>query len=97
MDDEGVRSWFTFPVLLPEGTDRAKVIRGLDAAGIETADYFPAVQTLPGYCERVRSHGSLAVSTMLGERLLCLPFWSGLDEIVMTQVVGALTAELAQP
>jgi perosamine synthetase len=97
MDDEGLRSWFTFPVLLPANCDRTTVMRRLDAAGIESADYFPAVQTLPGYAGRLRNHGPLAVSTRLGERLLCLPFWSGLKDELIGQVVDALTATLAHP
>ncbi len=95
-DDDGVRSWFAYPVLLPVGTDRARVMKHLDGAGIETADYFPAVHTIPGYGERLRLTGSLAVSTMLGERLLSLPFFSGLDDARMNKVVVALTDALAQ-
>ncbi len=93
-DDEDVRSWFTYPVLLPVGTDRVRVMQHLSAAGIETADYFPAVHTLPGYRERLRLHGSLTVSTMLGERLLCLPFFGGLDEVLMNHVAVALADAL---
>ena len=96
VEEKNVRSWFTFPVLLPAGTDRAMVMQQLDTVGIETADYFPAVHTIPGYCERLRIHGSLTVSTLLGERLLCLPFWSGLEEQLMDNVVTALTAALAR-
>ncbi len=96
VEEKNVRSWVTFPVLLPTGTDRAMVMQQLDTVGIETADYFPAVHKIPGYCERLRIHGSLTVSTLLAERLLSLPFWSGLEEQLMDNVVAALTAALAR-
>ena len=70
------RSWFTFPVLLPEGVDRHRVIQGLGELGIEAADYFPAIHQT--YSD-VKCAGDLIVSEALASRTLCLPFWDGVE------------------
>lgn len=73
------RSWFTCPVLLPAGCDRIHLRAQMANDGIATAEYFPAVHTLPGYANLARSSGALPVSEMLGEHLLALPFWVGIE------------------
>jgi len=75
----GVRSWFTFPVLLSTAVNRAQLMRFLSVNGIDSADYFPALHTLNGFTGKLDSLDSLAVSEDLGRRLLCLPFWPGMQ------------------
>lgn len=94
LGEDQQRSWFAFPVLLPAGSDRAAIMGRLAVAGIETADYFPPVHTLPGYAERVRVAGPLSVSEDLGGRLMSLPFWGGISAEQQAEVAEALTAAL---
>jgi dTDP-4-amino-4,6-dideoxygalactose transaminase len=81
------RSWFTFPVLLPEDTDRERVIEGLREAGIEAADYFPAIHKI---YNGIKSAGDLSVSEALGRRTLCLPLWDGVENHI-EEITAALT------
>jgi len=83
------RSWFTMPVLLPEGTDRRRVIAGLEEAGIEAADYFAAIHQIRS---GVKCAGDLKVSEALGSRMLCLPFWDGVEHHIdeITTVLNKL-------
>ena len=76
------RSWFTFPVILPQGIDRDEVMLRLTERGIESANYFPAIHTQLRYKNFVKVCGSLAVSEDLGNRVLCLPFWPGVEDHV---------------
>jgi perosamine synthetase len=81
------RSWFTFPVLLPEGADRERVIEGLREAGIEAADYFQAIHKI---YSGIKSAGDLSVSETLGRRTLCLPLWDGVEKHI-EEITTALT------
>lgn len=90
------RSWFTFPVLLPPGTDRSRVMQRLTQAGIETGAYFPALHTISGVGAQVRQSGPLAVSEALGARLLCLPFWRGMTS-EPEMIAGELSHALGNP
>ena len=81
------RSWFTFPVLLPEGADRERVIEGLREAGIEVADYFQAIHKI---YSGIKSAGDLSVSETLGRRTLCLPLWDGVEKHI-EEITTALT------
>jgi perosamine synthetase len=90
------RSWFTFPVLLPNGANRPRIMERLKVAGIESADYFPALQTLPAYAGEVRQTGPLSSSASLGARLLCLPFWQGMTS-EPEMIAGHLADALGPP
>ncbi|HAK50897.1 MAG TPA: polysaccharide biosynthesis protein [Gammaproteobacteria bacterium] len=87
------RSWFTFPVLLPDGVDRARVKDELGKQGIASAEYFPAIQTLPVYKERIRASCDLLVSEDIGRRVLCLPFWRGV-EVHIPEIIESLANSL---
>ena len=76
------RSWFTFPVILPKGIDRGEVMLKLTEMGIESANYFPAIHTQRRYRNCVKVSGSLHVSENLAKRVLCLPFWPGVEDHV---------------
>lgn len=87
-------SWFTMPIILPAAVDRDQLMAGLAGRGIETADYFPAIHTLEVFAPLVRTAGDLATSCELGQRLLCLPFWPGIEpwiEEIADEVALSLT------
>ena len=88
------RSWFTYPVLLPERVDRDAVRSRLVAAGIASAAYFPPLHRLPGLVDRVRICGPLSNSDDLGRRLLSLPLWSGMEEGEVAEVAEVLMAAM---
>jgi len=87
------RSWFTFPVLLPDGVDRDRVKGQLAKQGIASAEYFPAIQTLSGYRDRIRISGDLSASEDISQRVLCLPFWRGVEAHI-PEIVESLADSL---
>ena len=86
------RSWFTFPVILPSGVCRSEIMLRLLEKGIESASYFPAIHTQKMYRQCVRISGNLEVSEDLGNRVLCLPFWPGVEAHIaeIVESVGVL-------
>jgi dTDP-4-amino-4,6-dideoxygalactose transaminase len=88
------RSWFTYPVLLPEHLDRAAVRAALASAGIASAAYFPPLHRVPGLADQVRVDSDLTHSEDLGQRLLSLPLWSGMGEGEVNRVAEVLRSSL---
>ena len=94
-DAEHKRSWFVYPVRLPEHIDREHVIDALAAAGIETSRYLPSVHLQPYMRERYGfREGMFPVSEEASKRLLALPFYSSIDEGDQSRVVDALRRAL---
>ncbi len=87
------RSWFTYPIQLLHA-DRSSVQATLLAAGIESADYFPAIHLLPGFAACVRCFGSLEVTESLGKSLISLPFFVSMTKADVDVVTSALKAIL---
>jgi perosamine synthetase len=89
------RCWFTMPVLLPRGSNRDGVMAHLNSQGIATADYFPVIHSWPNLTARVVRSGDLRCSDDLSGRLLCLPFWEGVEEhieFIVRELGSALEA-----
>lgn len=75
-------SWFTFPVLLPEGirqSDRDEIWQQLRELGIESGRYFPPAHLQPVIRKFPFRCGDLSVTTDVAQRLLCLPFFNSLE------------------
>jgi len=92
--DDAERSWFTYPVLLPIGSDRSRVMARLAAAGIGSAAYFPPLHRIPGLADQLVMRTPLPVSEDLGTRLLSLPLWSGMSESEVAEVCEVLLGQL---
>ncbi|MCH2338190.1 MAG: DegT/DnrJ/EryC1/StrS family aminotransferase, partial [Pseudomonadales bacterium] len=94
IDPTSRRGWFTFPLLLPPGIDRDRVMTTMEKAGIETADYFTALHRLSGYEDLCVRRSPLDNSDDIGRRLLCLPLWEGMDdgtiETIATELSNAI-------
>ena len=94
IDPTSRRGWFTFPLLLPPGIDRDRVMTTMEKAGIETADYFTALHRLSGYEDLCVRRSLLDNSDDIGRRLLCLPLWEGMDdgtiETIATELSNAI-------
>lgn len=95
--DVNARSWFTFPVLLPKGLGRSAVVERMAEMDIETAAHFPALHQLGPAFASIKPEPSTPVSAALGERLLCLPFWEGMDKEHVARVIHALETSIRSP
>ena len=89
-DSESRRGWFTFPLLLPQEIDRDRVMVAMKDQGIETADYFPALHDLPDYGDFCIQRSPLDTARDVGQRLLCVPLWEGLDDGTIETIAAEL-------
>ena len=89
-DSESRRGWFTFPMLLPQEIDRDRVMVAMKDQGIETADYFPALHDLPDYGDFCIQRSPLDTARDVGQRLLCVPLWEGLDDGTIETIAAEL-------
>ena len=92
------RSWFVFVVQLPAGLDRDGVVRALDARGIQSKPYLPAIHLMSFYRERFgHREGEFPVCEDIAARSLALPFFPELGEGEVARVSEALGAVLEGP
>jgi len=84
------RSWFVFPVRLPEGADRDGVIRKLGEKGIPAKAYLPSIHLFPHLAEFGYREGQFPVAESVAARSLALPFHAGLSETDVDRVGAAL-------
>ena len=89
-DSESRRGWFTFPMLLPREIHRDRVMVAMEEVGIETADYFPALHDLPDYGDFCIQRSPLDTARDVGQRLLCVPLWEGLDDGTIETIAAEL-------
>lgn len=89
-DSESRRGWFTFPMLLPREINRDRVMVAMKDQGIETADYFPALHDLPDYGDFCIQRSALDTAKDVGQRLLCVPLWEGLDDGTIETIAAEL-------
>jgi perosamine synthetase len=94
-DDAHRRSWFVYPVWLPEAVDRERVIAHLADRGIGTARYLPSIHLQPYMRERFGFRdGMLPVSEEASRRLLAVPFFTEISPEQQERVVDALAGAL---
>ncbi len=89
-DTASRRGWFTFPMLLSPEIDRDKVMVAMKDRGIETADYFPALHDLPDYGNFCIQRSVLDIAKDVGQRLLCVPLWEGINDGTIETIVAEL-------
>lgn len=89
------RSWFVFPVRLPEGSDRDGVIRRLGEQGIPAKAYLPSIHLFPHLAEFGYQEGQFPVAESVAARSLALPFHAGLSEGDIDRIAEALGEALA--
>ena len=78
-------------VLLPEGTDREKVMEGMKAHGVQTSIHYPPVHTFSYYRERYGDRmPPLPVTEALAARELTLPLYPGMSNSDVEIVADAL-------
>jgi perosamine synthetase len=89
------RSWFVYPVRLPEGADRSSVISSLAEQGIASKAYLPCIHTMPPYRERFGfKGGEFPVAERAAARSLALPFFGAMTEEQVERVCTALAGAL---
>jgi len=91
------RGWFVFVVQLPDGFDRAEVIRALAERGVQSKPYLPAIHLMSFYRERFgHRSGEFPVCEDVAARSLALPFFPELSEAQIARVAGAMRAALGR-
>ncbi len=88
------RSWFVFPVRLPEGADRDAVIGRLAEEGIPAKAYLPCIHLFPHLKELGYSEGMFPVAEGVAARSMALPFFGDMTEAETDRVAGALDKAL---
>ena len=98
---QGTRSWFVYVIELRERyqrADRDALCKALQHAGIGCAPYFPAIHLQPYYRDRFGfERGDFPRCEYASDRTLALPFFDGLTEAEIGQVVETLRAHLPKP
>ena len=93
----GQRGWFVFVVQLPRGVERDETVRALAAHGVQSKPYLPAIHLMSFYRERFGHRpGEFPVCEDVAARSLALPFFPGLTEGQIAQVVSALRSVLGR-
>jgi len=91
------RGWFVFVIQLPRGVDRDETVRALAGHGVQSKPYLPAIHLMSFYRERFGHRpGEFPVCEEVAARSLALPFFPGLTEGQVEQVVSALRAVLGR-
>ncbi len=80
-------------LLLPGLDERTQVISDLRRAGVYTVFHYVPLHAAPAGLHLARCAGSLPVTERIGDCLLRMPMWIGLDEF-MPQVLDAADAAL---
>jgi perosamine synthetase len=93
--ESGRRSWFVYPVRLPEGADRDAVIGRLAEAGIPAKSYLPCVHLFPHIQELGYHEGMFPVAEAVAARSMALPFYGDMTAAETDRVASALTEALA--
>ena len=88
------RSWFTFPIVLPDGSQRSRIVEAMAARGVETAPHFPALHRLGAPYAWLEPEVHTPVAESVGGRLLCLPMWEGMESVHLARVADALREAL---
>jgi perosamine synthetase len=85
------RSWFVYPVQVPDDVDRDGVVNALAERGIAAKAYLPCIHLQPFYRERYGFRGGeFPVAERAAARSLALPFFNAMGEEDVERVCEAL-------
>ena len=88
------RSWFVYPVGLPEGADRDATIARLGERGVASKAYLPCIHLFPHLRELGWREGQFPVAEAASARSLALPFFPAMSESQVARVCEALAESL---
>ncbi len=89
------RSWFVYPVRLPEGADRNATVDRLAGEGIASKAYLPCIHLFPHLRELGYGEGQFPVAEAASARSLALPFFPSMSESQVARVCEALARSLS--
>jgi perosamine synthetase len=86
------RGWFVYVVQLPPGVDRDATVRALDARGVPSKPYFPAIHLMSYYRERFgHREGEFPVCEDVAARSVALPFFPQMSDGQVQRVAQTLS------
>jgi len=92
---EEERSWFVYPVQVPESVAKEDIIVSLGEQGIQSKAYLPCIHTMPPYRERFGfKGGEFPVAESVSARSIALPFFASMSEEQVERVCKALGGAL---
>ncbi len=83
-------------VLLAPGIDRDAVLKQLNAGGTNSVFHYVPLHSSPAGKRYARTHGSMARTDDLSQRLVRLPLWVGITPTQQTQVAQLLSESLGK-
>jgi perosamine synthetase len=89
------RSWFVYPVRLPEDAERDAIIARLAERGIASKAYLPCIHLFPHLRELGYREGQFPVAEAASSHSLALPFFTSMSESQVARVCEALAQSLA--
>jgi dTDP-4-amino-4,6-dideoxygalactose transaminase len=69
-----------YQVLLHDSDERARFIEALRARGVQAVFHYVPLHSSPGGRRYGRSHGELAVTDHVSDRIVRMPLWLGIEE-----------------
>ncbi len=88
------RSWFVYPVRLPDGVDRDATVARLAEQGVASKAYLPCIHLMPHLRELGWREGQFPVAEAASARSLALPFFPTMSEAQVERVCQALAAAI---
>jgi perosamine synthetase len=85
-----VRSWFVYPVQLPEDADRDATVARLGERGVASKAYLPCIHLFPHLRELGYRKGQFPVAEAASACSLALPFFPSMSESQVARVCEAL-------
>jgi perosamine synthetase len=90
------RSWFVYPVRLPQGADRDAAIARLAERGVAAKAYLPCIHLFPHLRQLGYREGQFPVAEAAAAGSLALPFFPAMSEAQVDRVCQELAAALGQ-
>jgi perosamine synthetase len=89
------RSWFVYPVQLPEGVDRDATVGRLADRGVAGKAYLPCIHLFPHLRELGYGKGQFPIAETASARSLALPFFPAMSESQVARVCEALARSIS--
>jgi perosamine synthetase len=89
------RSWFVYPVQLPEGVDRDATVGRLAERGVASKAYLPCIHLFAHLRELGYREGQFPVAEAASARSLALPFFPAMSESQVARVCEALAQSIS--
>ena len=87
--DRGSGAYHIFPILLPEGADRAAFMTGLREAGVQSSIHYRPIHTFSYYVERYGAQ-SLPITEAVAQREVTLPLFPIMSKQQLEIVIEAV-------